>query len=84
MFRGASAINLDTKGRIAIPVRYREPLQLEHQGRIVITVDIQSACLLLYPIHEWELIEAKLWIGKGNQCQKKEEKHADKECAFGR
>ena len=60
MFRGASAINLDTKGRIAIPVRYRELLQLEHQGRIVITVDIQSACLLLYPIHEWELIEAKL------------------------
>ncbi|MGL4713805.1 MAG: division/cell wall cluster transcriptional repressor MraZ [Shewanella sp.] len=60
MFRGASAINLDTKGRIAIPVRYREPLQLGHQGRIVMTVDIQSACLLLYPIHEWELVEAKL------------------------
>jgi len=60
VFRGASAINLDTKGRIAIPVRYREPLQLQHLGRIVITVDIQSSCLLLYPLHEWELIEAKL------------------------
>ncbi|MGL5358225.1 MAG: division/cell wall cluster transcriptional repressor MraZ [Shewanella sp.] len=60
MFRGASAINLDTKGRFAIPVRYREPLQLQHLGRIVITVDIVSSCLLLYPLHEWELVEAKL------------------------
>lgn len=60
MFRGASAINLDTKGRIAIPKRYREPLHAEFDSQIVITVDFQSPCLLLYPFDEWSKIEAKL------------------------
>lgn len=62
MFRGASAINLDTKGRVAIPKRYREPLHVEYNGQLVITVDIQSACLLLYPLDEWSKIEAKLLL----------------------
>ena len=60
MFRGASAINMDTKGRIAIPVRYRDALRDQHSSTVVITVDIESACLLIYPLHEWELIENKL------------------------
>ncbi len=62
MFRGASAINLDTKGRIAIPKRYREPLHAEFTRQIVITVDFQSPCLLLYPFDEWSKIEAKLLL----------------------
>ena len=60
MFSGASAINLDAKGRIAIPKRYRESLHACHNNQLVITVDIQSSCLLLYPIHEWEKVAAKL------------------------
>lgn len=60
MFSGASAINLDAKGRIAIPKRYREILHARHNNQLVITVDIQSSCLLLYPISEWELVAAKL------------------------
>jgi MraZ protein len=60
VFSGASAISLDTKGRIAIPMRYRETLHALHSGKLVMTVDIQSACLLLYPIHEWSKIETKL------------------------
>ncbi|GIU11614.1 MULTISPECIES: division/cell wall cluster transcriptional repressor MraZ [unclassified Shewanella] len=60
MFSGASAINLDAKGRIAIPKRYRESLHARHNNQLVITVDIQSSCLLLYPIHEWEQVAAKL------------------------
>ncbi|WP_299802309.1 division/cell wall cluster transcriptional repressor MraZ [uncultured Shewanella sp.] len=60
MFSGASAINLDAKGRIAIPKRYRESLHACHNNQLVITVDIQSSCLLLYPIHEWEQVAAKL------------------------
>lgn len=60
MFRGASAINLDTKGRIAIPKRYRETLHVEFNSQLVITVDFQSACLLLYPLEAWKKIEAKL------------------------
>lgn len=60
MFRGASAINLDTKGRLAIPKRYREPLQVEFENQLVVTVDFNSPCLLLYPLIEWRKIEAKL------------------------
>ncbi|MBB1319624.1 division/cell wall cluster transcriptional repressor MraZ [Shewanella sp. SR43-4] len=60
MFRGASAINMDAKGRIAIPARYRDALRVEHAGTVIMTVDIDAACLLIYPLHEWEQIEAKL------------------------
>ncbi|GGW94285.1 division/cell wall cluster transcriptional repressor MraZ [Alteromonas halophila] len=60
MFRGANAINLDTKGRLAIPTRYRESLQDDCNGQLVCTVDTQQSCLLLYPLPEWEEIELKL------------------------
>ena len=60
MLRGASAINLDTKGRIAIPTRYREWLAETCRGQFVCTIDLQSPCLLLYPLNEWVLIENKL------------------------
>ncbi|WP_394130675.1 division/cell wall cluster transcriptional repressor MraZ [Shewanella maritima] len=60
MLRGASAINMDAKGRIAIPARYRDALRVEHDGTVVITVDISAACLLIYPLHEWEKVETKL------------------------
>ncbi len=60
MFSGASSINLDAKGRLAFPMRYRDLLRVESEGKLVITVDIQSSCLLVYPIKEWHHIEAKL------------------------
>lgn len=60
MFRGASALNLDAKGRIAIPTRYRPEILEINQGRMVCTVDIRQPCLLLYPLEQWEIIEDKL------------------------
>lgn len=60
MFRGTSAITLDTKNRITMPTRYREELFADCQGKMVCTVDIQHKCLLLYPLPEWEEIELKL------------------------
>ena len=60
MFRGASAVNLDSKGRVAIPTRYRAQLIEKNQGLMVCTVDIRQPCLLLYPLDEWEKIEQKL------------------------
>ncbi|MBV7315748.1 division/cell wall cluster transcriptional repressor MraZ [Shewanella sp. NIFS-20-20] len=64
MFRGASLLNLDAKGRIAMPVRYREALCREntddHRGKLVVTVDINSPCLLIYPLDEWQKVEDKL------------------------
>ncbi|WDD98466.1 division/cell wall cluster transcriptional repressor MraZ [Thalassomonas actiniarum] len=60
MFRGASAITLDTKNRITMPTRYREELIADCDGQMICTVDIQHPCLLLYPLPEWEEIELKL------------------------
>ncbi|WP_026957938.1 MULTISPECIES: division/cell wall cluster transcriptional repressor MraZ [Aliagarivorans] len=60
MLRGASSINLDAKGRLTMPTRYRQWLLDECQGQMVCTIDINHRCLLLYPLNEWEDIERKL------------------------
>lgn len=57
MFRGVQHINMDAKGRLAMPARQREPLLSECGGQIVVTIDTQSACLVIYPLPEWERIE---------------------------
>ncbi len=60
MFRGANAINLDIKGRLTIPTRYRQSLMDDCQGQLVCTVDNTQPCLLLYPLPEWDIIEEKI------------------------
>lgn len=60
MLRGVSAVTLDTKGRMALPKRYRDSLLSFCEGNFVCTIDHQLPCLLLYPLPEWEKIEAKL------------------------
>lgn len=59
MFRGVTNLNLDAKGRMAVPARYRDRLQAESEGRVVVTVD-RDGCLLIYPLGEWEAIEREL------------------------
>jgi MraZ protein len=59
MFRGATKVTLDAKGRIAIPSRYRERLISRADGHLVATVD-RDYCLLIYPLPDWEEIERKL------------------------
>ncbi len=44
---------------MAMPSRYRERLLEVCDGRLVVTVD-PDACLLVYPLPEWEVIENKL------------------------
>lgn len=60
MFRGANAITLDAKGRLAMPSRYRDELISRCEGQLVVTVDAADRCLCIYPLPEWEQIEAKL------------------------
>lgn len=62
MFRGITNINIDAKGRFAIPARYRSVLHDQDGGRLVVTIDTQERCLLLYPIQQWERIEQKLEV----------------------
>ena len=59
-FRGDSNLSLDAKGRIVLPARYRERLSEICNNQIVITIDTDQPCLLMYPLNEWELIEEKI------------------------
>ncbi|UTW45034.1 division/cell wall cluster transcriptional repressor MraZ [bacterium SCSIO 12696] len=62
MFRGSNDINIDAKGRMAVPARFRDELMELCGGRLVVTVnnDVQDRCLLLYPMDEWIQIENKI------------------------
>ncbi|WP_330924586.1 division/cell wall cluster transcriptional repressor MraZ [Candidatus Sororendozoicomonas aggregata] len=60
MFRGVNAVNLDEKGRLAIPVRYRSALQDIYNGALVATIDTDEPCLLIYPLDEWESLQKKI------------------------
>ena len=60
MFRGANAISLDAKGRLAMPSRYRDELISRSSGQLIVTIDAVDPCLCVYPLDEWELIETKL------------------------
>ena len=59
MFRGISQLNLDVKGRLAVPARHRDALLERCAGHLVITADADR-CLLVYPLPDWELIQQKL------------------------
>jgi MraZ protein len=60
MFRGAAKITLDDKGRVVVPARYRERLMERSQGQLVVTVDRDGECLLIYPLTDWEQVERRL------------------------
>ncbi len=59
-FRGANAINLDAKGRLAVPTRYRQRLLELDDGCLVATIDTDQPCLLIYPLAEWEEIQTEI------------------------
>jgi MraZ protein len=59
MFRGATSLNLDAKGRLAVPTKHREAMQAECAGNLVLTAH-PHRCLLLYPQPAWEPIQAKM------------------------
>jgi MraZ protein len=57
VFFGETAINLDAKGRLAIPMRYRDGIQEACGGRLVLTYSaFDSGALYLYPEPEWEKV----------------------------
>jgi len=60
MFRGVNAVNIDSKGRMVMPTRYRDRLLADQNRFVVITIDTEERCLLLYPLLTWEVIESKL------------------------
>lgn len=60
MFRGCHTVSVDSKGRLAVPSRYRASLDVQAENQMVITMNPLDRSLWLYPLPEWEIIEAKL------------------------
>ena len=60
MFRGIHKVNLDDKGRMAIPSRYRQRIAADTEGCLVLTLNPLDRSLWLYPQNHWEQIETKL------------------------
>ena len=59
MFRGATKVTIDDKGRVVVPAQHRADLAAPAAGRVVVTVD-RDQCLRIYAFPEWEKIEAQL------------------------
>jgi len=55
--RGTTPLNLDSKGRFALPTKYRDIITQCSDGQLVITVDPAGRCLLIYPEPVFEQIE---------------------------
>ena len=59
MFQGATTLNLDVKGRLAIPSRHRDALVAISEGQFVLTAH-PHGCLLFYPLNAWEPIRDRV------------------------
>jgi len=54
-FHGEAAINLDAKGRLAIPVKFREDIAAACENQLVITYNpYENNSLWLYPQEVWK------------------------------
>jgi len=62
MFLGSYEHNLDVKGRVSLPVRFRELLSTQADQRLILTtnVDPGGRCLVAYPFQEWLAFQEKI------------------------
>jgi len=60
LFKGIHNLSLDSKGRLGIPVTYRDHIMGLLKGSMVITIDTEERCLLLYPANIWSKIQDKI------------------------
>ncbi len=59
MLRGNFTAKLDSQGRVKIPTAHRKLIQDEYGFELYVT-SITGENLLIYPMREWEEIEARL------------------------
>ena len=57
---GFTTISIDSKGRLAIPAKYREQLLIQNEENIVVTRDPQYPALKIYPGSIWNTISSEL------------------------
>ena len=59
MFGGVHELSIDSKGRLAIPAKFRELLLRRYSSALVATLDSRSR-LLMYPEAEWEKVAGQV------------------------
>ena len=62
MFIGTYEHNLDDKGRVSLPARFRELLVSNGDPRLILTtnVDATARCLVAYPVSEWQGFQQRI------------------------
>jgi MraZ protein len=60
VFLGVNTLNVDAKGRMAIPAKHRDELASCCASRVVVTINPREHCLWLYPENVWRDIARNL------------------------
>ncbi|MDC9715207.1 MAG: division/cell wall cluster transcriptional repressor MraZ [Gammaproteobacteria bacterium] len=60
MFRGVHNLTIDAKGRLKIPTRHQAQINKTCAGKMVLSIHPDDACLLLYPLQNWQMLEDKV------------------------
>ena len=59
MFRGSFEHNVDAKGRVSVPSKFRDIIAERYEGKLVLSIDLDR-CVTVYPLEEWERFEEKV------------------------
>src|SRR6266542_4355919 len=59
MFQGHANLNIDDKGRIIIPSKFRKHITAKANNKMCVTLG-RDNCLWLYPLNEWNQLTRKL------------------------
>ena len=59
MFSGKYQHNIDQKGRLSIPAKFRDILNHKYASETLILTRFLDNCIVAYPLAEWKRIEEK-------------------------
>ena len=60
LFRGTQTGNVDAKGRLKLPARVRQHFEEAYADRDVFVTSLDGAAVKVFPLTEWEAVEARL------------------------
>lgn len=59
MFLGNFTHTIDSKGRLSIPIKFRDAIDLDSRGIVYITTELDP-CLVAYTLAEWDRLLEKI------------------------
>lgn len=59
MFRGRFIHTIDSKGRVSVPIKFREVLSEKYEESLIVTTEVDQ-CLIAFPTEEWNRLEEKI------------------------